>query len=217
MIHAWESGKWETVFRSPFPNFDQEVFILKKYALDRAKMSEVFPIIDELKDQQFAQTITDIWSDLFERSMWNSVEEINFCPGINNFTLLSHINAATEGALALSRSIAKHQNISFDEDTVIALGLLHDVCKLLEYAPDGNGGCVKTELGRKLQHGAIGAIAAYNAGLSLDMVHLIFTHTPFSKLKPELKEGILFCYADLADADMLFADNHQPIFLASNH
>lgn len=190
---------------------------MKKYALDRAKMSELFPIIDKLKDQQLAQTIADIWADLFERSKWDSVEEINFCPGINNFTLLSHINAATEGALALSHSIEKHQNIFFDKDMVIALGLLHDVCKLLEYAPDGDGGSVKTELGHKLQHGAIGAIAAYNAGLSLDMVHLIFTHTPFSKLKPELKEGILFCYVDLADADMLFADNHQPIFLASNH
>lgn len=190
---------------------------MKKYTLDRAKMSELFPIIDELKDQQLAQTITDIWADLFERSTWNSVEEMNFCPGINNFTLLSHINVATEGTLALSRSVTKHQGIPFNEDMIITLGLLHDVCKLLEYTSDGQGGSVKTELGRKLQHGAIGAIAAYNAGLSLDMVHLIFTHTPFSKLKPELKEGILFCYADLADADMLFADNGQPIFLASNH
>ena len=196
---------------------EREGFTLKKYTLGRKKMSELFPIIDELSDQNLAQTITDIWADLFEQSAWDSIEEMNFCPGINNFTLLSHINVATEGTLALSRSVTKHQNISFNEDMIIALGLLHDVCKLLEYAPDGRGGSVKTELGRKLQHGAIGAIAAYNAGLSLDMVHLIFTHTPFSKLKPEIKEGMLFCYADLADADMLFADNDQPVFLGSNH
>lgn len=190
---------------------------MKKYVLDRSKMSELFPIIDQMKDQELAQKITDIWADLFNQSTWESVESMNFCPGINNFTLLSHINVATEATLALSKSVTKFQGIEFDDDTIIALGLLHDVCKLLEYTSDGKGGSEKTELGKKLQHGAIGAIAAYNAGLGLDMTHLIFTHTPFSKLKPEIKEGILFCYADLADADMLFADNNQPIFLASNH
>lgn len=190
---------------------------MKLYHLDRLKMSELFPSIDQLHDQNLAQIVTNIWSDLFDRSAWSSIEEINFCPGINNFTLASHINAATEGTLALSRIITKYQEVTFDEDTIITLGLLHDVCKLLEYAPDGKGGSVKTELGRKLQHGAIGAIAAYNAGLSLDMVHMIFTHTPFSKLKPEIKEGILFCYADLADADMLFSENNQPIFLGNGH
>lgn len=186
---------------------------MKKYRLDRAKMSELFPLIDEIHDQHLADTVTQIWSDLFERSSWDAVEDLNFCPGVNKYTLLSHINVTTESTLRVSEIVTKHQGISFDHDTILVLGLLHDVCKLLEYESDGQGGSRKTELGRKLQHGAIGAIAAYDAGLSLDMVHLIFTHTPFSKLKPELKEGILFCYTDLADADMLFAESNQPIFL----
>ena len=201
----------------PEDYFEQGDVSMKKYTIDRAKMSELFPIIDEIKDPETAQKITDVWKELFEQCTWDSVEEINFCPGINNFTLLSHINVATEGTLALSRVVRKHQDIDFDEDMIITLGLLHDVCKLVEYTSDGKGGSVKTELGRKWQHGAAGAIAAHNAGFDLDMVHLIFTHTPLSKMKPEIKEGILFCYADLADADMLFEDNAQPIFLGSGH
>ena len=190
---------------------------MKKYTIDREKMRELFPIIEEIKSEETKDKITQVWKELFEQSTWDAVEDMNFCPGINNYTLLSHINVATEGTLELSRVIARHQGFSFDEDMILTLGLLHDVCKLVEYQSDGNGGSVKTELGRKLQHGAAGAIAAHNAGFGLDMVHLIFTHTPFSKLKPEIKEGILFCYADLADADMLFADNGQPIFLANEH
>ncbi len=186
---------------------------MKQYELTKEKMGELFPCFMKVKDEKVANQILAVWQDMFGQGTWDSIEEINFCPGVNDYTLQGHINAVTEAAIEVAKVLSKTQGVQFDEQLLITLGLLHDVSKLVEYKPDGHGGSCKTELGEKIQHGAAGAICAEKHGFSLDVVHLILTHTPLSKIKPALKEGILFCYVDLADADALFFETGQPLFL----
>ena len=94
----------------------------------------------------------------------------------------------------------------------MTIGLLHDVSKLLEYEPDGKGGYQRSSIGEKLQHGFYGAVLAREEGFSEEALHLILTHTPQSKMKPQYKEAILFSYMDLCDADMVFYERGLPLF-----
>ena len=46
------------------------------------------------------------------------------------------------------------------------------------------------------------AIVAHENGFDMDMLHMILTHTTDSKLRPVIKEAILFGYVDLCDWDL---------------
>ncbi len=180
--------------------------------IDLSYIATIFPAIKELKDEQTAIKIASVWMNMFKQSKWEKIEDACFSPDIKERSLVGHVNATVVSALKISEVIEEFQNIKFDRELLLTFGLLHDVSKLVEYQPDGNGGYKKTEIGMKIQHGVMGAFNAFNAGFSVDILHLILTHTPQSKLKPMFKEGILFSYVDLCDADMLMFESGLPLF-----
>jgi len=187
--------------------------MIKKPCIDKNEIARIFPVIKELKDQELGAKITGVWAELFNKSKWDGIEDACWSPGVNTQRLVDHINVTVLSALRISELIEQYQNIKFDRDIIITMGLLHDVSKIVEYEPDGAGGYKKSEIGEKIQHAVFGAISAYNMGLSLDIIHLILTHTPLSKMKPLMKEGILFTYVDSCDADMIHFENGLPITL----
>jgi len=170
-----------------------------------SKIEEVgryLPLIYEIEDEKTAESVADVWLEMLKLSVWNNIEEARFKEGLDNVSLVSHVNSATECALAVSRIINKYHGIEFDEQKIIVFGLLHDVDKMIEYVFDEEGNLVISEEGKKIQHGVMSAILAYNAGFDTDMLHLILTHTTESKRRTEDKEGILFGYQDLCDWEL---------------
>ena len=127
---------------------------------------------------------------------------VKFKEGMDDITLISHVNSSVECALSLARIIHKYHGCNFDEQRIIILGLLHDVDKVVEYVYDKDGKLVVSEIGRKIQHGVLTAMLAREAGFDVDMQHLILTHTHDQNMKPMWKEGVLFNYADLCDWEM---------------
>jgi putative nucleotidyltransferase with HDIG domain len=109
----------------------------------------------------------------------------------------------TEGTYQVAKLMNEYQNMNLDLDMCIVLGMLHDVSKYLEFEPDGQGGVRRSEIGKNIQHGVIGAWYAREAGFSLVFQQLIISHTPMSNIKPCNREGTLFGMIDLADADQL--------------
>ena len=61
---------------------------------------------------------------------------------------------------------------------------------------------MRSEIAQKIQHGVMSAILAHENGFDMDMLHMILTHTSESKLRPVIKEAILFDYIDVCDWDM---------------
>lgn len=174
-------------------------------------LERVFPAFTQLSDLETREKIAAVYTDMFQRSAWNSIEDACFSPALPNCRLVDHINATMESALATARCIEKYQGISFDYDGIIILAMLHDSSKLVEYEPC-EGGCRETEIGKKIQHGVMGAMLAYEHGFSVHVMNQILTHTPRSKMKPIDKEGALFARVDICDADMLHFSNGLPMF-----
>ncbi len=167
---------------------------------------QVFPIIEQLSDTKLAESIASIWMKALKMSNWKHIEDACFSPVLEKgIRLVDHVNVTTTiASVEMAKLINKYQGEEFDLDRIIALGLLHDVSKLLEYTPDEDGGYKRSEIGEKIQHGFFGALLAHEEGLSTEMLHLILTHTPQSKMKPQYKEAVLFSHMDLCDADILF-------------
>lgn len=166
------------------------------------EVAKYFPIIREIEDRKTAAMVAEVWLEMLKLSTWENIGQARFKEGYPNVSLASHVNSAIECALSAGRVIKKYHNISVDEQKLIVFGLLHDVDKMVEYVFDAEGNVVVSETGKKIQHGVLSAMLAYNAGFDLHMVHMILTHTPSSAVKTEDKEAILFGYQDLCDWDV---------------
>lgn len=184
---------------------------MKKDTITVEYLERVFPAFGRLSDPQAREGIAAVYDDMLRRSAWESIEDACFSPALPNCRLVDHINAAMESALATAHCIEKYQGIPFDYDGIIILAMLHDTSKLVEYEPC-EGGCRETEIGKKIQHGVMGAMLAYEHGFSVHVMNQILTHTPRSKMQPSDKEGALFARVDICDADMLHYSNGLPLF-----
>jgi putative nucleotidyltransferase with HDIG domain len=107
-----------------------------------------------------------------------------------------------QGAIALAEC-RQSTGYTIDLDMVIIAAVLHDVSKLVEFGPGQEPGtAVKTDHGRKFQHGFYGAHWAMAVGLPDDIAHIILSHSGSTRTFPLTEEGLLVLYADLADADI---------------
>ena len=155
---------------------------MSKPKLDRAAIEMAFPSFSRLNDPTLQDNILAVWGDLFERSSWDRLEDACFDPEAPSSRLVDHVNVVTEGTLAVSECIERYHGTRFNTQTIIALGLLHDVSKLVEYEPDCKGTAKKSEIGEKIQHGVMGAMCCKEHGFDTEFLHLILTHTPMSKI-----------------------------------
>ncbi len=145
------------------------------------------------------------------RGNWESLEALKKMP----FTLLTdplgvsfveHTIAVTEGAAALGRAQAEtyaRLPYAIDFDRLHAGGLLHDVGKLLEIEPDGQGGYRKSLPGQYARHPVSGAILAAECGLTGDIINIIVCHAKEGEGRPQVVEAVLIHQADFATFDPL--------------
>jgi len=167
-------------------------------------MSKYLPSIKQLSDKKTAIAVANVWNNALKMSPWENIEQAKFKEGMDDVTLISHVNSTIECALAVSRIITKFHKVNFDEQRIITLGLLHDVDKVVEYVYNDQNELVISEIGQKIQHGVLTAMLARDEGFDLDMQHMIITHTPNQNMKPKFKEAILFGYVDLCDWEMTY-------------
>lgn len=145
------------------------------------------------------------------RGKWESIEALKKMP----FTLLTdplgvgfieHTIAVTEGAAALGRAQAEayaRLPYAIDFDRLYAGGLLHDVGKLLEVEPDGDGSYRKSLSGKYARHPVSGAILAAECGLPGDIINIIVCHAKEGEGRPQVVEAVLIHQADFATFDPL--------------
>lgn len=167
--------------------------------------------LDGIQNADLRQKVVDTWVKGCERGGWKTVEDLCKVP----FTLLTdcrgvsfveHTIAVTEGAVGLGRAQAETYKalpyeISFDR--LYAGGLLHDVGKLMEIEPNGEGGYRKSLPGKFARHPISGAILAAECGLPEDVLNIIICHAKEGDGRPQVIEAVLVHQADFATFDPL--------------
>ena len=181
---------------------------------DRAYVRGLFPELDELSDRGLADKVVEIWAETWKASPWERIEDAPKNPETVHprHKLVPHTRAVTVQGIAMARAIRDFHDLPVDLDLVIAGCNLHDVSKLLEYAPQGDG-AGKSRLGELVQHATYGVHQALSHGLPLELVHIIGSHTVQSRLGPQTVEAVIVYYADYADSDALMLEAGRRLLL----
>lgn len=179
----------------------------------RERIRQLMPLIDQIQGEKLRNGVIETWVRAWEESEWEDMADCPFHPEIENCSLIQHTNFVATIALNMASSAKDIWHISVNTDLLLAGAVLHDVSKVLEYAPQEGKPGKKSAIGENLVHGAYGVHLALNAGLPLEVAHLIGTHTPQVSQVPKVIEGILLCYADSAAADIFFARSGMTLTL----
>lgn len=162
----------------------------------------LFPLLAKVSDRKMAGQAEFIWREIWSQCAWECVHDVPFnilTPGVS---LVQHTARVVQGAVALAENL-RVSGDPVDLDKVIIAAVLHDVSKLVEFGPGQEPGtAVKTDHGRRFQHGFYGAHWAMAVGLPDDIAHIILSHSGSTRTFPISEEGLLVLYADLADADI---------------
>jgi len=192
--------------------------------IERSEVEALFgEWLSRIGNKELARKVVDAWMLGIERGRWESMEELKKMP----FTLVTdpmgisfieHTLAVTEGAVALAeaqiRNYGEKLPYRINMDRLIAGGLLHDVGKLLEIEPDGQGGWCRSRNGKCLRHPISGVVLGSEAGLPDDVLNTIGAHAREGENRHQVLETILIHQADFATFNpLVYLKNEKLITL----
>ena len=168
-------------------------------------IKKLFPEVDEIQDASLKDLVVHVWLMAIERGGWEKIETIPFTLLIpTEATLVEHTRRVTRMAMAVAK-----ERYDLDMDLVIAGGLTHDVGKLLEYDTEG-GQVVKSRFGSLVRHPVSGYALAMEAGLPLEVAHIIAAHSAEGEKVSRTPEAILINHCDFIDFDIAKSTSMGP-------
>ena len=172
-------------------------------------------LLDQIGDKDLRAKTVSIWVEGCRLGGWETMDQLKKIP----FTLLTdthgvsfveHSIAVTKGAIGLAKSQTETYDTmpyKIDKDMVIIGGLLHDVGKLMEIEPDGQGGYRKSHAGKCMRHPISGAVLAKEHGIPDEIANIIVCHAKEGDGRPQVIEAVLVHQADFATFNPLVMKN----------
>jgi len=162
--------------------------------------------LELIEDDALREKTVEAWVTGCERGGWNDLEMLSKMPftlltDCHGISFMEHTMAVTLGAFALARAqVDTYENVPYpiDFDRLVAGGLLHDIGKLLEIEPDGEGGYRKSRNGMCARHPISGAILVAEAGFDDEMVNTVACHAKEGEGRPQVVETVFIHQADFA-------------------
>ena len=174
--------------------------------ITKTEIEELFAdFLPRIEDATLRQQVVDCWFEGCKEGNWSSVEQLEAMPFTlltytRGFNFIQHCRAVTAGAEGLAKALNTYMGgvLDIDPDVLIAGGLLHDLGKLMEIEPDGDGGYRKSHAGRCARHPISGAILAGKLGVAQEVVNVIACHAKEGVGRPQRIETVLVHQADFA-------------------
>ena len=163
------------------------------------QLERIFPELQEIGDPALREGVLKTWELALERGGWevSDLQEIPFTLLIpTKKSLLEHTRRVTQMALAVARA---RDDVNVDH--IVAGGLLHDVGKLLEYERQG-GEVKKSRYGELVRHPVSGYALALEAGLPLEVAHIILAHSAEGEKVKRTPEAIIIHHCDFIDFEI---------------
>jgi putative nucleotidyltransferase with HDIG domain len=157
----------------------------------RDYIERTFPEIAQIGDPDLRTKVVDVMATAMERGGWESMDEIPFTLLIETDTsMVQHVREVTRIAMAVGKG---RDDINMDH--LIAGSLIHDVGKLLEYGIENDRFRI-TRYGRTVRHPVSGFHFALEAGLPLQVAHIVMMHsTDVGKIERS-PEAVIIYHAD---------------------
>jgi len=163
------------------------------------QLEELLPELQEISDPALREGVLKAWALALERGGWqvSDLGKIPFTLLIPTGTsLLEHTRRVTRMARAVAR---ERENVNLDY--IIAGGLLHDVGKLLEYERR-DGKVQKSRSGELVRHPVSGYALVLEAGLPLEVAHIVLAHSSEGEKVKRTPEAIIIHHCDFIDFEI---------------
>ncbi|MCU1478107.1 MAG: putative hydrolase [Subtercola sp.] len=185
------------------------------------RIRELLPEIAQIGDDNLRTIVESIWEQVWRESDWQELGDIPKNPSApaapqrveNAWTLITHTRAVAQLSATSAETIKTLHGIDYDRDSLVALALLHDVSKVVEYVGTKDS-IAKGHLGKLIQHGVYSAFLMWQHGLSTEMVHGVIAHTPSSRILPQTHEALIVRYTDFLDTDSMLMDAGEELYLS---
>ena len=175
------------------------------------------PQLALLSSDDLREKALKAWELAYNDSVFEDLETVRFSPYYPQPTLLGHTRSVTEASVRLASNLLNEYTYPIDLDDLIVMAALHDISKLRENIPDGEGGVKRGPVGAAFQHAFFSAHYAAEVGLSDKIVAGIFAHTGNTKQLPTSLEAIIVTYGDMVDADAHRFSYDRPLQVAKLH
>jgi len=165
--------------------------------MNKKYIEKIFPEIKKIKHSSIRKGVIEAWLLAVKKGNWKRIDHIPFTLLIKTKkTLIEHTRRVTRMAMAIAR---ERHDLSMD--FVIAGGLVHDVGKLLEYEKKG-GKFVKSNYGEQVRHPVSGYGVAIEAGLPVEVAHIVAAHSIEGEKVKRSNEAILINHCDFIDFEI---------------
>lgn len=165
--------------------------------MNKKYIEKIFPEIKKIKQSSIRKGVIDAWILGIKKGHWKRINDIPFTLLIKTKkTLIEHTRMVTSMAMAIA---SKRHDLNMD--FVIAGGLVHDIGKLLEYKKKGRK-FIKSNYGELVRHPVSGYGLAIEAGLPLEVAHIVAAHSVEGEKAKRSNEAILINHCDFIDFEI---------------
>jgi putative nucleotidyltransferase with HDIG domain len=178
------------------------------------------PEIAGIGDSALRHAVESIWDEMWSQSSWEELADIPKNPSAADapqrvpgaWTLVTHTRAVAQLAVTSAEIVRTLHGIPYDTDALLAIALLHDVSKIVEYEGTKDKSR-KSRTGELIQHGVYGAFLMWQHKLPEELVHGVIAHTPNSRTLPRTHEALIVRYVDFLDSDSMLLDAGHELHL----
>jgi putative nucleotidyltransferase with HDIG domain len=140
--------------------------------------SEVLRVIPELElieDEELRRRVVQVWVRAYELSGADDLRGAIFLTDSvrDPEAGVEHVRAVIRLAVDAARTLRDGYGAAIDVGHVAAGAALHDVCKIVEYAPAAEG----TTRGGVVHHAVMGAALALELGLPAEVAQIVEYHS----------------------------------------
>jgi putative nucleotidyltransferase with HDIG domain len=160
-----------------------------------------FPELKRISDESIREKVVETWIRGLNYGGWKRIEDIPYASNLKGYSLVDHVRAVTQCAIAMSDIMNRIYNSGINVDYVIAGAVLHDVGKTLEYAIDENI-LPARRAGRRIPHSLSGLGLAMEVGLPYGVL-AILPHI-YGELDEKTVEASMVKWAGEACADPIY-------------
>lgn len=165
--------------------------------IDENYIKKIFPEIVEIKNNELRDKVIKTWLLAIKKGNWRDIENIPFTLLIAaKKNLIEHTRSVTNMAMAIAK-IRKDLNYKI----IVAGALVHDVGKLLEYELK-DGKIIKSHYGELVRHPISGYHLVLEAGLPLEIAHIVAAHSEEGEKVRRSPEAILIHHCDFIDFEI---------------
>ncbi|MBO9197522.1 hydrolase [Rhizobium sp. 16-449-1b] len=151
--------------------------------------------------QPAAARVVEAWSVMWSSSEFSTLNDIPVSPSVP-YSLIAHTNDVVRIGRSLAAAGAGLVSGTFDPELLIEILLVHDIDKMLLFAPKDRG-VFPSDLSGKMAHGVVAGLVLNDLGFRDDVISIVTTHATDAPFHVSSIYGLITYYADMAAIDLV--------------